>query len=653
MAPYRAGHLYANADIDDANDAVALQPLGGTSAVSPRGRDSFEEPMRPRFRSRPGHVSSTGSVADDEMGESEGEEDGPHPAGITAPDDGPWAGVEIKKWMRVVAFTCSVLTGVGGHFAAHTLGPLKDQVKEHLGITNAQFGLMQASLSVVPTIMPFLGGLFVDRFGTGSSSFIAISLILAGQLLVVYGAFSSLFGWMVGGYIVFGIGEGWLVVISETVLVHFFHGRGLALMLGLYTAIGKCASFLATGTSIHVTEWTGFYGNAFVVGAALCLASWGINFGYLALVRHLNQSARDGHGVQTSNYVPLPILDRPDDLSSTDLDVVPMERLDSKAAKAARQASGRGVGIPTQAPKRVDVAKVLRFSDVVWFFFLVCVLFGSVWIPLIHLSANIAKVEFGLLDAQAAWLSSLVFALPMVLNPLMGLAVDRAGRLMWWALASALCLMGATGLLLYPLFTSPVVALVLFALSISVGPLAQITAIPLMLPPQSTHRDIGTVLGIRRCVEHIGATLVDTLSGALQDAEVDHRYTYVLQVFFGIACLATLAVLVWARLDRSLLGGILAAPRTVRPDLIADLSRSYALYGNDLANHPALQPSSEVPGPFDPRYYLPPWPAVRLRKRLYVLATVFSLAVSWAVFWVAGLHALFRTPTSPLASVRA
>ncbi|RKP34363.1 major facilitator superfamily domain-containing protein, partial [Dimargaris cristalligena] len=467
-------------------------------------------------------------------------------------------------------------------------------------ISNAQFGLMQASLSVVPTIMPFLGGLFVDRFGTGLSSFLAISLIVTGQCLVLIGSYSSLFVWMVLGYVVFGVGEGWLVVISETILVHFFHGRGLAVMIGLQIAIGKCASFLATGTAIQITEWTGYYGNVFVVGFILCISSWIINLAYLGLVRHLNRQVQ-------------------------------------------HQALSRS---------SLDILKVLKFSDVIWWFFLMCLLFGAVWIPFIHLSSNIVKVEFAVSDARAAWISSVVFGLPMLLNPLMGFALDRWGRLTWFVFASSVCLVLATGLILFPVFSSPLVAMVIFSISLSLGPLAQITAIPLMLPPMSTHRDIGTILGIRRCVEHIGATLVDTLSGVLQDLEVDRRYTYVLQVFFALSCATTFAVLFWAKLDRLLLDNILTETKKVRPHIVGLLKRSYNLYGEDLAHHPALRPTEPAVrsrwGRAMCEWSRVIWVDPRLRKIIYVSITIGLMILTWSVFWFTGLK-LFLQPTKPHA----
>ncbi|KAJ1971570.1 hypothetical protein H4R34_005699, partial [Dimargaris verticillata] len=534
--------------------------------------------------------------------------------------------------------------------------------------------------------MPFLGGLFIDSFGTGTSSLIAISCIVAGQALVAYGAFSGLFAWMVLGFLLFGVGEGWMVVISETILVHFFHGRGLALMLGLQFAVGKCSSFLATGTAYHITEWTGFYGNVFLVATTLCSLSWVANLGYLLLVRHLDRLSANASAVvssqgdsddpmttntgagpsfhshmaaatnpnsaatsaksslfqhpprslspydpnQTSEAIALRPIDAiqhsqrrpmPDAADPSPGEISPWadgavtihaeEILSSRVHhiwETTTQPLSRRVS-PRKRPP-FDFGKVLRFTDIMWHFFFLCFLFGAVWIPFVHLSSNMIKVEYQLPDSQSAWLSSLIFALPIVLNPVTGVVLDRTGRLTWVVLGSAICLVLASGLMLLrpttlamahdsstSLGTSDsieaAIPLFFFALSLSLGPLAQVTSIPLMLPPASSHGAMGTALGIRRCVEHIGATLLDTLSGALQDLEPSHRYTYVLRLFLMLSVATCLAVGGWMYLDQKLLHRVLTEPKRRRSAILQRLKRQYAELGEDLSRHPFLCGSSQ------------------------------------------------------------
>ncbi|KAJ1970613.1 hypothetical protein H4R35_005764 [Dimargaris xerosporica] len=674
-------------------------------------------------------------------------------------DEGLWRGVDIKSWMRLAAFVCSCLTGFGGHFAANVLGPIKDQVKGNLGISNSHFGLLQASLSIVPTVMPFLGGLFIDSFGTGTSSLIAISCIVVGQALVAYGAFAGLFAWMVLGFLLFGVGEGWMVVISETILVHFFHGRGLALMLGLQFAVGKSSSFLATGTAYHITEWTGFYGNVFLVATALCSLSWAANLGYLLLVRHLDQLAASVSAAMTSQGAsddpitttttitgagpsfhyhmvtgtdpnstatgtkssplhhpphslspcdpnqtneaialrPLdaaqhsqrrPMLDAADSSpgeigpwTSSDAATAHSEELVASSGHHSRETAAQPRSrrmLPRKRPP-FDFGKVLRFTDIMWYFFFLCFLFGAVWIPFIHLSSNMIKVEYQLPDSQSAWLSSLIFALPIVLNPVTGVVLDRTGRLTWVVLGSAICLVLASGLmLLHPVALAvangssiqAAAPLFFFSLSLSLGPLAQVTSIPLMLPPASSHDAMGTALGIRRCVEHIGATLLDTLSGALQDLEPSHRYTYVLRLFLVLSVATCFAVVGWMYLDQKLLHRVLTEPKRHRPATLQRLKRQYAELGEDLGRHPFLCGPNRGEYDSNRRHYSghdPPqqrrgwwawlcgglgldWYRSQTRKRVYVAVSLGALVVAWVVFWCTGLRLYFHASSLPLTT---
>ncbi|CAG8456209.1 11829_t:CDS:10 [Acaulospora colombiana] len=90
-----------------------------------------------------------------------------------------------RPWKyKIVALLCALSLAVGSHYAAHTLGALKAVIKEELGITNAQYGIVQSSVSLVNTILPILGGVFIDTFGTMTGSILATSLIALGNVLV-------------------------------------------------------------------------------------------------------------------------------------------------------------------------------------------------------------------------------------------------------------------------------------------------------------------------------------------------------------------------------------------------------------------------------------------------------------------------------------
>ncbi|RUS23851.1 hypothetical protein BC938DRAFT_474520 [Jimgerdemannia flammicorona] len=121
----------------------------------------------------------------------------------------------------------------------HLPHPLPPHISQELGATNAQFSLLQSSLTLFPTILPLVGGIFVERFGAGPSSIAFSSFILLGQVLVLLATWTGNVNGMVGGFMIFGIGSGPIVTVQETILINFFKGQGLSLALGVGLMSGK------------------------------------------------------------------------------------------------------------------------------------------------------------------------------------------------------------------------------------------------------------------------------------------------------------------------------------------------------------------------------------------------------------------------------
>ncbi|RUP09022.1 hypothetical protein BC936DRAFT_140105 [Jimgerdemannia flammicorona] len=119
------------------------------------------------------------------------------------------------------------------------LTPSPPHISQELGATNAQFSLLQSSLTLFPTILPLVGGIFVERFGAGPSSIAFSSFILLGQVLVLLATWTGNVNGMVGGFMIFGIGSGPIVTVQETILINFFKGQGLSLALGVGLMSGK------------------------------------------------------------------------------------------------------------------------------------------------------------------------------------------------------------------------------------------------------------------------------------------------------------------------------------------------------------------------------------------------------------------------------
>jgi len=168
---------------------------------------------------------------------------------------------ENKPWkFKILALVCSCLMVIGSHYAAQMLSSLKSELIEELGITNTQYGLLQSAVSLVNTISPFFGGIFIDAFGTGAGSILACSLILVGDIIVAASTHMASFPVMIVGRVVYGVGAGSIVTVQESILAYWFKGKGLPIALGIQIACARLSGFLAAGTVVPIAENLDFYG---------------------------------------------------------------------------------------------------------------------------------------------------------------------------------------------------------------------------------------------------------------------------------------------------------------------------------------------------------------------------------------------------------
>ncbi|KAJ8659646.1 hypothetical protein O0I10_004625 [Lichtheimia ornata] len=409
---------------------------------------------------------------------------------------------------KAVALACALFLAVGSHFAAHTLGAMKNIIKEEFGITNSEYGVLQSSVSIVNTILPVFGGVFLDAFGTAKGSIITTALITIGNVLVSLSTHSKSMSTMVVGRILYGIGSGNVVIVQETILCQWFHGRDLAGVIGLMLTVSRLASFMAQATVIPIAESTGWYGYGFWFSALLCLFSLLINLVYLGLMKHLGM--RQQHNVARSKRV-------------------------------------------------FSWSKLLYLPHSYWLIAAMEFLLGGAWGCWLHINSEFVKMRFGYDNAKAAATASVAQVLPIFLMPVLGVCVDRYGKRSWMILASGLSFLLSMALLGYT-YLSPVIGMLLFSMSLALGPVGLVSSVPIILPLSL----VGTGMGLIKSCTNIGATLFDIATGLFQDQDRNQGYDGVMIFFLCIGLLASFGGVVLYLLDWQIYSSILQQPASAR-----------------------------------------------------------------------------------------
>ncbi|KAI9244941.1 major facilitator superfamily domain-containing protein [Sporodiniella umbellata] len=412
-----------------------------------------------------------------------------------------------QKWeYKTIALLCAIFLAVGSHFAAHTLGAMKNIIKTEFDITNSQYGVVQSSVALVNTVLPVIGGLLIDTFGTIPGALITTLLITSGNILVALSAHSRSFYTMVFGRILYGIGSGTVVIVQETILSQWFRGRSLAAVVALMLTVSRLASFCAQATVVPIANWTGWYGYGLWFSASLCIFSMVVTFVYIFLLREVSNVS-----IQCRKQLEI-----------------------------------------IQRKKSFRWAKLLYLPHSFWLIAAMEFLLGGGWGCFLHINSEYVKLKFDYSNANAAATASVAQILPVILMPFLGVCVDRYGKRTWMMIGSGLSMLMAV-LMLQFTFLPPLVGMLFFSLSLSFGPVGLVSSVPVILPLSL----VGTGMGLIKSGTNIGAALFDISTGLLQDADPNKGYDGVMVFFIVIASLATLAAVVLYLLDFTVYHAIL------------------------------------------------------------------------------------------------
>ncbi|KAL1917026.1 uncharacterized protein VTP21DRAFT_5224 [Calcarisporiella thermophila] len=430
--------------------------------------------------------------------------------------------IDPVKFAKLGAFICAFLFTFGSHYAGHTLAPLKADLKASLNITNAQYGVLQSSVSLVNSFIPLFGGIFVDSFGTGTGSLVSSFLIVVGQSIVSVGVQKGTYGVVIAGRVLFGVGSGTVVIAQESILGKWFRGKGLTLALASLFSISRLASFLANVVAVPIKNATGFYGNAFWVATGVCIFCFFVNIVFVYFANRAEHHSTVASSTPNVNYLRF-----------------------------------------LKRNRTFHLRRVLYLPLSYWLIVFLQMLLAGLWTSFLHVGTELVQIRFGEAQAIAAFNAGIGQTVPIVVSPFWGALVDRFGRRVCTIFLSSIILVVSQCILGF-LEVTPIVGIVLFSVSLTLGPIGLVSSIPLLLQPDL----IGTGYGIFKVSDNIGSTLFDIGIGYIQDATPGRGYGGVIVFFLLIASISTLAsVLLWI-VDWRLGEGILEAGHKKRTILL-------------------------------------------------------------------------------------
>ncbi|KAL1915196.1 uncharacterized protein VTP21DRAFT_7472 [Calcarisporiella thermophila] len=414
----------------------------------------------------------------------------------------------VRKSTNYAALFAAFALSLGSHYAAHTLSALKSDLKTNLNISNAQYGVIQSSVSLTNTLLPTLGGLFIDSLGAPLGASLATLLVAIGNIFVAVGVQFSSVGILVFGRVVYGLGSGTVVICQETIISREIGRKRLAFVLGILFSFTRIASFMSNITVVPIKNAAGSFEFPFWFSAMFCVACFLISLVYLFSNNSIQHGAID----------PAHISDANSEIEFSE---------------------------PHNKPPRFNIHALLHLPYAYWVLITIQLVMAGLWSSFLHVSTELVQLRYGESQEIAAYNAGVGQAVPIILSPFLGAFIDRFGlRITLVILASfTLCLSQLS--LLYLSF--PLISMFLFSISLSFGPVGLATSIPLLLSLDL----VGTAYGVFKAAENVGATLFDILIGVVQDGTPDGGYSRVIGGFLVAAIAAILLALTLWMLDRA------------------------------------------------------------------------------------------------------
>ncbi|HEV3512770.1 MAG TPA: MFS transporter [Candidatus Sulfotelmatobacter sp.] len=276
----------------------------------------------------------------------------------------------LYRWMVLVFLSLAMF---GSYYAYDALSPLADVLKQQLGFSDKDIGLLQAIYSFPNIFTVVIGGLIIDRLGLRKSLMIFGVLCLVGPAIT---ASSGALWVMAAGRLIFGMGAESLNVAVTAALARWFKGKELSFAFGLNLTICRLGSFAALNSPTWARAAYANWRDPFLIALGLsvfCVVG-AIIYWILEVQAEKNFHLGD---------------------ASTD---------------------------------KVVFGDLFRFGVSYWYIVALCVTFYSAIFPFQTFAVKYFIEAHGTSREFGGFLSSMLTLFAMIATPLFGLWVDRIGK---------------------------------------------------------------------------------------------------------------------------------------------------------------------------------------------------------------------------------
>lgn len=426
---------------------------------------------------------------------------------MTTTTQQPRKTIRDVAWIRWTVLLMISLTMFFAYMFVDVLSPLKTQLDQYLNWNSSVFGIYAGSEFFINVFLLFLifAGIILDKMGVRFTAILSGSLMVIGAGLKVYalspafnaGAFpfELLSSFLPNfppsaklaciGFAIFGMGTEMGGVTVSRAIVKWFHGKEMAMAMGIEMAIARLGVYAVLQTSPRIYNWALDRLDGEPVGLeAVTTIQAPVLFVFILLC------------VGLFIYLVYGILDK---------------KLDTQESFEIKE---------EEEPFHFSDLKKVFGIKIFWVVALLCALYYSAIFPFQRFATNMLESNLGLDNETAASTFSIFPFGAVIITPILGYFLDRKGKGATMLIIGSILMILCHGIFaLYPFdkgqvsFIIAIVAIVLLGISFSLVPAALWPSIPKLIDPKI----LGSAYSALFFIQNIGLMTVPIVIGKVLD----------------------------------------------------------------------------------------------------------------------------------------
>ena len=359
------------------------------------------------------------------------------------------------RWAVLVVISLAMF---GNYYVYDAVSPIADLLRDQLGFSDSNIGLLNAIYSVPNVIMVLFGGILIDRIGVKKATLLFGVLCFVGAAVT---AATDTLVLMATGRLIFGIGAESLIVSVTCAIARWFKGKELSFAFGVNLTIARLGSFAAlnspTWASAAFENWrwplliTVFFATFCIVGPLI----------YWIMENRANARYEMGTAGETD---------------------------------------------------KIAFSEIFRFGKSYLWVVMLCITFYSAIFPFQTFAIKFFQDAHGTTREYAGWLSSIITLFAMFFTPLFGYMVDRLAKrslfMMWGSL------------LLVPVYLMMAYTSINLLIPMAMMGIA-FSLVPAVMWPSVAYivdeRKLGTAYGLMTMIQNIGLAGFNFMIGWAND----------------------------------------------------------------------------------------------------------------------------------------